>query len=323
MISNLGDMLKLLFKILGIMVVCLFFSGCTTSESPSPLLEPGTSVEAGSTDTDTVKPPAVVPGEESAVMQSGETDAVQSEETDVVVCYVKGEGVRMRELPSTEAGIIMYLNYCDEVKRLEDDGMWSKVKYQDTVGYIRNDLLSDTYPVPRKAEETTDETTSRSIDNDDEIIRSPKIVVKKSERKLELWDGDKLYGTYPVGLGWNPEGDKKVEGDGRTPEGTYYVCVRNANSRFYLSLGVSYPNKEDAKEALEAGMISQSVYNKIADAIDNKSCPPWDTPLGGAIMIHGMGSGSDWTAGCIAVDNDVMDILWKHCPVKTPIIIEP
>jgi len=313
----MSNMKKSLYKISSMIVVCLLLFGCSASKLPRPLPErkttelpsslsaPENGIETETTDT--VTPSDVVP--------SGKTDAN--------VCYVNGDGVRMREYPSTEARIIMQLYYGDEVKRLEDDGMWSKVKYQDTVGYIRNDLLSDTYPVPKTTEETSHETTSGPIDSDDEIIRSPKIVVKKSERKLELWDGDKLYGTYPIGLGWNPEGDKKVEGDGRTPEGSYYVCTRNANSRFYLSLGVSYPNKDDAKEALDTGIINQSVYNQIADAIDNKSCPPWNTALGGAIMIHGMGSGSDWTAGCIAVDNDVMDILWKHCPIKTPIIIVP
>jgi hypothetical protein len=314
---NLSNMKKSLYKISSIMVVCLLLFGCTASKLPRSLPEPETtelprSLSAPETGieteaTDTATPSGVVP----------------SEKTDANVCYVNGDGVRMREFPSTEARIIMHLYYCDEVKRLEDDGIWSKVNYQDTVGYIRNDLLSDTYPVPRTAEETSVETTTAPTENGNEIIRSPKIVVKKSERKLELWDGDNLYGTYPIGLGWNPEGDKKAEGDGRTPEGSYYVCIRNANSSFYLSLGVSYPNKEDAKEALDAGTINQSVYNQIAGAIDNKSCPPWNTALGGAIMIHGMGSSSDWTAGCVAVDNDVMDILWKHCPIKTPIIIVP
>jgi len=155
------------------------------------------------------------------------------------------------------------------------------------------------------------------------IIRSPRIVVKKSERILELWDGDELYGSYPIGLGREPVGDKKMEGDGRTPEGNYYICTRNSNSKFYLSLGISYPNREDAEEALEKGIISSVTYEKIASAIDNKSQPPWDTPLGGAIMIHGHGSGSDWTAGCIAVDNEVMDILWKHVPNRTPVEIRP
>ncbi len=155
------------------------------------------------------------------------------------------------------------------------------------------------------------------------VVNSPKIIVKKSERLLELWDGDRLYGSYSIGLGWEPIGDKKKEGDGRTPQGTYYVCTRNENSRFYLSLGVSYPNKEDAKEALDEGTIDQSTFEEIADAIDNQSQPPWYTAMGGEIMIHGMGGESDWTAGCIAVNNEVMDILWEFCPTKTPIIIEP
>jgi len=250
------------------------------------------------------------------------SDGKASDGKPDVVRYITGDGVRMRELPSTNAGIIKLLSYGDKVTLLEDEGRWSKVYYENAEGYIRNDLLSDTIPTERAI-------TKPSVSAEAEqykvsaALNSSKIVVKKSERKLELWNGDTLYGTYPIGLGWNPEGDKKVEGDGRTPEGEYYVCVRNPNSRFYLSLGVSYPNKEDAREALEAGIIDQNTYNKIANAIDRKSCPPWDTAMGGAIMIHGMGSSSDWTAGCVAVDNDVMDILWEHCPIGTPIIILP
>lgn len=154
-------------------------------------------------------------------------------------------------------------------------------------------------------------------------VKSPKIIVKKKERILELWDGDALYGSYSIGLGWDPIGDKKKEGDGRTPEGTYYVCARNSKSRFYLSLGVSYPNKEDAREALNEETINRLTYQEIIDSIDHQSKPLWNTALGGEIMIHGMGCDRDWTAGCIAVDNEIMDILWENCPVKTPIIIEP
>lgn len=182
--------------------------------------------------------------------------------------------------------------------------------------------MADASTTPSPVPASGDQEEVVSINLGDEVS-SPKIIVKKSERVLELWDGDHLYGSYSIGLGWEPIGDKKIEGDGRTPQGTYYVCTRNDRSRFYLSLGVSYPNKEDAKEALEEGTIDQSTYEEIADAIDGKSQPPWYTAMGGEIMIHGMGGDSDWTAGCIAVDNEVMDILWEFCPTKTPIIIEP
>lgn len=151
----------------------------------------------------------------------------------------------------------------------------------------------------------------------------PRIVVKKSQRVLELWDGESLVGSYPVALGSAPIGHKMREGDGRTPEGDYYICTRNSNSRFYLSLGLSYPNEADAQAALADGRIGQEAFDAIISALKKGGRPPWDTALGGEIMIHGHGCKSDWTAGCIAVDNDVMDILFAACPLGTPVRILP
>ena len=151
----------------------------------------------------------------------------------------------------------------------------------------------------------------------------PALVVRKSERILELYDGDTKLAGYSIGLGWSPEGHKQKEGDGKTPEGTYRVCVRNSESRFYLSLGVSYPNRNDAEEALARGDIDRSTYQGIVDAHARGDRPPWNTPLGGEIMIHGHGGERDWTAGCIAVDNEVMDVLWANCKIGTVVTIVP
>ena len=129
--------------------------------------------------------------------------------------------------------------------------------------------------------------------------------------------------NVPIGLGFSPVGHKQVEGDGKTPEGEYYVCVKNYNSAFYLSLGLSYPNKDDAAAALADGRITNKVYKNIAAAIDSKQCPDWYTPLGGAIMIHGHGGDSDWTSGCVAVDNNIMDILFEYCGLRTKVTILP
>lgn len=238
-----------------------------------------------------------------------------SAQATAAVLYVAGNGVNMRESPSTQARVLMSLARGTQVERLGIEGDWSRVCCNGETGYIRSDLLGDTQPSAAASAKPPSGAADR--------IRSPKIVVRKSQRVLELWDGDTLCESFPIALGWEPAGHKRVEGDGRTPEGSYYVCLRNPNSSFYLSLGVSYPNKKDAKDALDAGTIDQSTYRRIADAIDGKTRPPWNTPLGGEIMIHGGGAGSDWTAGCIAVENDAMDILWKHCPDRTPIQILP
>lgn len=271
----------------------------------------------------TLSPDGILPSDDEGSKNQDETVTVEG-------LYVIGDGVRMREEASIHSDIILQLGKGSHVEYIKNIGDWIKVDYDGEIGFIRNDLLSDTKPVDSIIEESQ-ELIGNSIDviNDREnvdpayVIDNPRIVVKKNDRKLELWDGDSLFESFSVGLGWNPVGDKQKEGDGRTPEGVYYVCTRNSYSRFYLSLGVSYPNKEDAREAFDEGLIDQSTYEQIDSAISQGIQPPWNTSLGGEIMIHGHGSHSDWTAGCVAVDDEIMDILWKHCPLGTPIIIEP
>jgi murein L,D-transpeptidase YafK len=118
-------------------------------------------------------------------------------------------------------------------------------------------------------------------------------------------------------------GDKLTHGDGRTPEGQYYICVRNPNSKYYLSLGLSYPNVQDAQRGFQAGLISAEQYQKIAQVITDGQTPPWDTPLGGEIFIHGRGSAADWTAGCIALDDKDVRELYDVVAIGTPVLIRP
>lgn len=218
--------------------------------------------------------------------------------------WISGSVVNFRETPDTDGEVIGLLTKGTEIVKIAEEGDWLYVSYGETKGYIHGDYAS-AYPPVNSAE--------------GEVY----IIVKKSERLLELWQGETLIGSFSIGLGWEPEGHKQVEGDGKTPEGEYYVCVRNSNSSFYLSLGVSYPNKEDAAAALEDGRIDNNTYDRIVNAIDKGQCPDWNTALGGAIMIHGCGGSSDWTAGCVAVDNDVMDLLFDYCPIGTKITILP
>lgn len=140
-------------------------------------------------------------------------------------------------------------------------------------------------------------------------LSDPRIVIKKRERILELYDGERLVKTYPVGLGFAPDGDKEKQGDGKTPEGDFYIFVKNPKSKFHLSLGLSYPSKEDAERGLAAGLITKSQHDQIFKAIDNAKMPPQQTALGGEIYIHGGGSDRDWTWGCIALtDGDIEEI---------------
>jgi len=150
----------------------------------------------------------------------------------------------------------------------------------------------------------------------------PRIVIHKADHRLFVHDGDKLVKTYRAAFGPGA-GDKVREGDGCTPEGEFYVCLKNPRSRFTLSLGLSYPNIEDARRGLNGGLIDRRQHDAIVRAIRTRGKPPWKTPLGGEIMIHGCGSGSDWTAGCVALDDDDMTELYHALPVGTPVTIRP
>jgi murein L,D-transpeptidase YafK len=153
-------------------------------------------------------------------------------------------------------------------------------------------------------------------------LANPKIVVSKSRRRLMLYSNNKLVRLYRVGLGTDPVNDKIKEGDRRTPEGEFYIFTKNERSAFYLSLGLSYPNAKDAERGLRDGLITRAQYNAIVDAIRRKVAPPQNTLLGGQIYIHGNGSQSDWTWGCVALDNPNIRELFDVVPVKTAVVIE-
>lgn len=154
-------------------------------------------------------------------------------------------------------------------------------------------------------------------------LTNPRIVVLKSKRRLELYSDGAVVRTYRVGLGLNPVPDKKRSGDHATPEGEFYIFTKNNKSAFYLSLGISYPNIEDAERGLRDGLISRGVHDAIVKAINKKATPPQNTALGGDIYIHGNGSSSDWTWGCVALENEEMKELFDAVPVGTPVTIKP
>jgi murein L,D-transpeptidase YafK len=143
-----------------------------------------------------------------------------------------------------------------------------------------------------------------------EIAPADHVVVHKSQHKLYLYNGSRLLGEYKVALGLSPVGTKEREHDFRTPEGRYFLARRNTHSDFFLSIQVSYPNKNDELRARK-----------------NRWAP------GGSIMIHGLPNvpkhpatyyaSNDWTDGCIALSNSDMVEVWLRTQDNIPIDILP
>lgn len=140
------------------------------------------------------------------------------------------------------------------------------------------------------------------------------VVVQKSARRLYLLHHDKVLEAYDIGLGFSPAGDKKIEGDGKTPEGMYFIDRRNPNSSFHLSLGISYPNPNDRAFAAAAG-------KSPGGDIFIHGGPPKDRKrLGGGDWMT-KGNSVDWTWGCIAVSDDQIEHIYAMVKTGTPITI--
>jgi murein L,D-transpeptidase YafK len=143
-----------------------------------------------------------------------------------------------------------------------------------------------------------------------ELVKADLVVVRKGARTLQLLHSGRVIRTYRIALGWAPDGPKRQEGDGRTPEGVYRLDWRNSNSSFHRSIHVSYPRAGDDRHAAR-----------------------WGVSPGGSIMLHGLPNGVaaervghpdvDWTNGCIALTNEEIDEIWTRVEDGTTIIIFP
>ncbi len=132
-----------------------------------------------------------------------------------------------------------------------------------------------------------------------------RVVINKGARRMYLLNGQTVLAAYDIDLGFAPRGDKQIEGDGKTPEGSYYIDRKNPKSSFHLSLGLSYPNANDIAAAAALGQDP-----------------------GGDIFIHGASGqlgkrGTDWTYGCVAVTNSEIEDIYAMVNAGTQVDIHP
>lgn len=136
-----------------------------------------------------------------------------------------------------------------------------------------------------------------------------KVLVVKSERKLQLLQGSKVLKSYRVSLG-KKQGPKQFEGDKRTPEGTYLIDWRKNSDKYNLSMHISYPNDKDKQVAEKHGKRAGSMIMLHGTPL-SAEYPEW--------FFHTL----DWTEGCIALKNDDMREIWNLVRDGTLIEIRP
>ena len=138
-----------------------------------------------------------------------------------------------------------------------------------------------------------------------------RVLIEKGRHLLTLSDGGAEILRARVGLGRVPVGGKRREGDCRTPEGVYQFCIAKENGKFGRSLGLNYPNAEDARRAYAEGAIDRLTLLAVETAICEGRRPPWGTVLGGEVYVHEGDPTADWTAGCLSLAPEDMAVLYN------------
>ncbi len=140
------------------------------------------------------------------------------------------------------------------------------------------------------------------------------ILIDKSDYNLYVFEDDEWLITYPVVFGNKDQGDKMMEGDRKTPEGTFRIITKRVHDKWCRFLLIDYPTLESKQKFNERklrGIIPQSAR------------------IGGAIGIHGTWPREDfavdrfqnWTQGCISMKNDHVIQLYNMISNGTKVTI--
>jgi murein L,D-transpeptidase YafK len=156
-----------------------------------------------------------------------------------------------------------------------------------------------------------------------QAIHHPSVSIQKDKRRLYVFQMDTLVREYPIGLGSNPAGDKQRDGDGKTPEGEFYICGKKETEGTKKYLIISYPNRKHVERAQFQGVLSPLAVQAIVSSLEKRVQPPGDTALGGNICIQGGGAHQDWTDGSVALYDSDMSELYAIADLGTRVYVRP
>ena len=148
-----------------------------------------------------------------------------------------------------------------------------------------------------------------------ELNGTPYVIIDKSDYELSIYDSDGWYATYPVVFGSKSLDDKMMEGDRKTPEGTYHVVSKRPHEKWRKILLLDYPTQSD---------IEKFKTRKARGVI------PASAKVGGGIGIHGTWPRDEmvvdyfqnWTNGCVSMKNTEINEVYSLLPIGTKVTIK-
>ena len=136
------------------------------------------------------------------------------------------------------------------------------------------------------------------------------VLIEKSKHRLTIYYDQKPIKSYAVVFGASPIGDKRREGDRKTPEGVLKIKDKYPHPDWSKFLWLDYPNAQsDCKHtrAKQTGDI------------------PWNSTIGGDVGIHGVpklgewliDDRNNWTWGCPSLKTKDVDELYDVVDIGT------
>ncbi len=141
-----------------------------------------------------------------------------------------------------------------------------------------------------------------------------RVEIYKSKYELIVYNQNRWLYTYPVVFGTSELTDKMMEGDRRTPEGSFKIIHKKIHPEWGPFLLLDYPNQTDIE--------------KFNSRKRNGIIPSTAKP-GGGIGIHATRKNEDrfvdyyynWTLGCISTKREYAKELYDLLPVGTEVTI--
>ncbi len=142
------------------------------------------------------------------------------------------------------------------------------------------------------------------------------IVIEKHKYEMTVFDADdNALIIYPVVFGNKDLGDKMMQGDRKTPEGTFHIVAKRPHAKWNKFIALDYPNEESIEKFNE----------RKAECLI-----PANAKIGGEIGIHGTWPHEDfavdqfqnWTQGCVCTKNQYINQLFNTMAIGTTVIIK-
>jgi murein L,D-transpeptidase YafK len=141
-----------------------------------------------------------------------------------------------------------------------------------------------------------------------------RVYARRQTNELVILDESGAIHSFRAAFG-REDGPKQRRDDERTPVGDYMLHPARPSPRWKWFHPVDYPNRLDVEDGAKRGLTRFQLGDEIG-IHGYGSWPPIDL-----VASHGMGW--NWTAGCVAVSHEEIEIVRRLVQRPVPLRLDP